>query len=97
MMGTDRQIIRRRLVAAAGAAAILGGMEFHPNSGQSVAAEMYFPRADWEVVAPGKESVDTAKLTAAVDYLRENSGPDGVHELVIIRNGQLIYEGDRTE
>lgn len=54
---------------------------------------MAFPGEDWEHAAPESQGLDSAKLEQAVSYLKDNSGPDGVKELVIIRNGCMIWKG----
>ena len=52
-----------------------------------------FPGEDWQEVPPESQGVDSKKLAAAVAYLNENSGPDGIKELVIVRNGYMIFKG----
>lgn len=52
-----------------------------------------FPGKDWQEVPPESQGVDSEKLAAAVTYLKNNSGPDGIKELVIIRNGYMIFKG----
>jgi CubicO group peptidase (beta-lactamase class C family) len=52
-----------------------------------------FPGADWIQTTPEAQGVDSAKLQGAVEFLRANAPSDGVHELVIIRNGYLIWKG----
>jgi len=54
---------------------------------------MVFPDQRWQETEPEAQGVDSAKLKAAVSYLKDNSGPDGVKELVIIRNGRMIWKG----
>jgi len=67
------------------------------STGDSDAAQIVFPGQDWQRVPPESQQVAPGKLEAAVSYLRENSGPDGVNELVIIRNGYLIWAGPNIE
>jgi CubicO group peptidase (beta-lactamase class C family) len=71
--------------------------EFRPSfEGDAVlllTRKSVFPGKDWEEATPESQGVDGMKLAAAVEYLRENSGPDGVSQLVIIRNGYLIWKG----
>ncbi len=55
--------------------------------------EMVFPGKDWEEVTPESQGIDSAKLDAAISYLKNNSGRDGVKELVIIRNGYMVFKG----
>ena len=52
-----------------------------------------FPAKDWQQASPESQGMDSARLNAAADYLRENSGPDGVDQLVIIRNGCMVWKG----
>jgi len=52
-----------------------------------------FPARDWQESPPESQGLDSARLDAAADYLRENSGPDGVNQLVIVRNGRMVWKG----
>jgi CubicO group peptidase (beta-lactamase class C family) len=61
------------------------------------AAEMAFPGADWKESAPESQQIDAMKLTAAIEFLKAKAGSDGVRELVIIRNGHLIWKGDNID
>lgn len=54
------------------------------------------PSAEWEVASPESQGVDAAKLKIALDYLEQNAGSDGIRELLIIRNGRMIRQGDRS-
>ena len=54
---------------------------------------MVFPEERWQETKPEAQGVDSTKLKAAVSYLKDNSGSDGVKELVIIRNGCMIWKG----
>jgi len=54
---------------------------------------MNFPEEHWQETKPETQGVDSAKLKTAVSYLKDNSGSDGVKELVIIRNGSMIWKG----
>lgn len=59
----------------------------------SAAKEMVFPGKDWAEAKPESQGLDSRKLAEAVEYLKANSGRDGVKELVIIRNGYMIHKG----
>jgi len=65
--------------------------------GDASAQGMVFPGKEWEEAAPESQSVDSAMLKEALDYLAENSGGDGIKEVVIIRNGYLIWKGDNID
>lgn len=54
---------------------------------------MIFPESEWKESTPELQGVDAQKLQDAVTYLENNSGADGVKELVIIRNGYMIWKG----
>ena len=56
-----------------------------------------FPTERWEQATPESQGLDEARLEAAVEYLRENSGPDGVNELLIIRNGYIVWKGPKVD
>jgi CubicO group peptidase (beta-lactamase class C family) len=64
------------------------------SAAEPAAPVMRFPGKDWEVVRPEAEGFDPAKLAAAVEYLKANSGKDGVRELVIVRRGRVVWHGD---
>jgi len=59
----------------------------------AASSTMVFPNQHWQETEPEAQGVDSAKLKAAVAYLKENSGSDGIRELVIIRNGCMIWKG----
>ncbi|MHC4440644.1 MAG: serine hydrolase [Planctomycetota bacterium] len=59
----------------------------------AASSKMVFPEEHWQESKPETQGVDSTKLNAAVSYLKNNSGPDGVKELVIIRNGVIIWKG----
>jgi CubicO group peptidase (beta-lactamase class C family) len=66
-----------------------------PINKPAVAAspKMTFPEEHWQEAKPEAQGIDSTKLNAAVSYLKDNSGSDGVKELVIIRNGVMIWKG----
>jgi CubicO group peptidase (beta-lactamase class C family) len=63
----------------------------------AASSKMVFPGEHWQEASPESQNVDSTKLRAAVSYLRDNSGADGVKELVIIRNGHVIWEGTNID
>jgi len=56
-----------------------------------------FPGKDWQQATPESQAVDGAKLNAAVTYLDANFGDQGARELVIVRNGYLIWKGPESD
>ncbi len=58
---------------------------------------MIFPEANWKEATPESQGLDSAKLQKAIGYLKRNSGKDGVKELVVVRNGYLIWKGSNID
>jgi CubicO group peptidase (beta-lactamase class C family) len=56
-----------------------------------------FPRKDWLQATPESQGVDAKGLQAAVDYLQEHSGSNGVKRLVIVRHGRMIWRGAEAD
>jgi CubicO group peptidase (beta-lactamase class C family) len=67
--------------------------------GTSSAADpaMVFPGKEWEVVKPEEEGLDADRLRAAVEVLKEKVGRDGANELVIVRRGRIVWQGDEAD
>lgn len=53
-----------------------------------------FPGETWEERLPEELGVDSHKLQQALDYLKGESGEDGLEEVFIVRKGYVIYQGD---
>ncbi|MCI0741537.1 MAG: beta-lactamase family protein [Gemmataceae bacterium] len=68
-----------------------------PAPVQEPKPRMFFPGKTWEIVAPAAEGLDAAKLAKAIDYLKANSGKDGVRELVVVRRGRIVWHGDNID
>jgi CubicO group peptidase (beta-lactamase class C family) len=58
---------------------------------------MVFPGKKWDIVAPAAEGLDAVKLARAIDYLKANSGKDGVREMVVVRRGRIVWHGDNID
>jgi CubicO group peptidase (beta-lactamase class C family) len=52
--------------------------------------------ADWERSSPEREGMDPGKVAAAVRYLEHHSARDGATQLVIVRDGRLVWEGPNS-
>ena len=63
---------------------------------QADASDPVFPGEHWLEATPESQGIDPSKLDAAIGYLADHAGPDGVKELVIVCNGYLIWEGTET-
>lgn len=57
---------------------------------------MTFPDAEWLTVTPTDFEIDEDKLQEALTYLASKSFEDGIEEVLIVKNGYVIYEGDST-
>jgi CubicO group peptidase (beta-lactamase class C family) len=67
-------------------------------SGIAVAGDTVFPGAEWERATPQSQAVDPILLQQAVDHLVARGGTARVvEELVIIRNGYVIWEGPNSD
>jgi CubicO group peptidase (beta-lactamase class C family) len=74
----------------------IGCPEFGNCSSPS-AGQMVFPGVDWQTVTPESQDIDSALLNQAVNYLTNQSNENGTDELMIIRNGYVVYQGSDTE
>jgi CubicO group peptidase (beta-lactamase class C family) len=59
--------------------------------------KMTFPGREWEQVSPESQGIDSVRLDAAISYLKDNTGRDSVKELVIIRNGYMVWKGTNID
>ncbi len=60
--------------------------------------DMAFPGEQWTHVAPESQQVDSSRLQKAVRFLENYiPGRTGAQELVIIRNGYMIWGGPNTD
>jgi len=56
-----------------------------------------FPKTSWKTVAPETQHVDSKKLQIALDYLEAACNENGIKEVLVIRNGQIIFDGGQTD
>jgi CubicO group peptidase (beta-lactamase class C family) len=61
------------------------------------AERMTFPGKEWLQKSSESQSVNSKKLNSAIRYLAKNSGKDSVNELVIVRNGYIIWKGKESD
>jgi CubicO group peptidase (beta-lactamase class C family) len=59
--------------------------------------ENLFPGSEWEISTPEKQGVDERKMAEAIDYLASHSRHNKNKELLIIRNGYVIFSGENTD
>ena len=55
---------------------------------------MIFPDPEWARSSPMNQGVDESVMQKALDYLKSKSFDDENEEVMIIRNGSVIYAGD---
>jgi len=56
-----------------------------------------FPEKDWIEKTPESQGIDTKNLNKALQYLKQNCNQDGIQEVIIIRNGFMIFKGDSID
>lgn len=56
-----------------------------------------FPEEEWLTCQPEKQNVDSEKMQRALEYLESKSRHNGNKEVVIIRNGYMIYGGEQID
>ena len=56
-----------------------------------------FPGQQWEVVPVASQGLNESKLGDAVAYLESVAGDDGARELVIVRNGAMVWRGPQAD
>lgn len=55
-----------------------------------------YPDSEWIRAEPENLGVSKSALAEALGYLKSKSFDDGINELIIIKDGAIIYEGDST-
>ncbi|MBN1999253.1 serine hydrolase [candidate division KSB1 bacterium] len=59
--------------------------------------KIVFPAQDWEHRSPESQGMDAVKLQSALKYLEPNSLHNGNKELLIVRNGYVIFAGPNVD
>jgi CubicO group peptidase (beta-lactamase class C family) len=76
----------------------IASMSLAVNSTPAVAEDApVFPGRKWEEVTPESQGIHSAKLRDAVALLERTVGTNGVQELVIVRNGRIVWKGDEID
>ncbi len=58
---------------------------------------MVFPGRKWLSADPESQNIDAGKLNAAVAFLNESAGSNGVKRMVIVRYGRIIWRGAEAD
>lgn len=74
---------------------MLGLLSCAPKHEENKSIAVY-PKAEWEKVPPSTFDIDETKMLSALEYLKSKSFEDGIEEVLIIKDGRVIYEGDST-
>lgn len=56
-----------------------------------------FPDDHWQTATPASQGVDEQKLQTALEYLQANASGVGTDEMVIVRDGLLIWQGPAAD
>lgn len=94
MKNRRRDFINKSVIRLAGLVLLVSDMALLDSNlnGQS-GYDRSINSCGWSEAFPESQGVDSQKLQEAVDYLENNSGSDGVNELVIVRDGYTIWKG----
>ena len=66
-------------------------------AGLAASGTMVFPGVDWEERTPESQGIDSDVLNQAIEYMHANSGGVGADEVVVVRNGYIIWKGSDVE
>lgn len=58
---------------------------------------LVYPDAEWHKATPDNQGIDSQKMHRALRAFHQQSGGVGSDEMVIIRNGRLIWEGPNAD
>jgi CubicO group peptidase (beta-lactamase class C family) len=56
-------------------------------------AHVVFPGTEWATATPESQGIEPARLWEAVEHIRQNVGENSTDEVVIVRNGYVIWAG----
>ena len=56
-----------------------------------------FPGERWRLATPESQHLEPRRLKEAIDYMDDHFGAEGAKELVIVRNGCLIWAGPNAD
>ena len=66
-------------------------------SNRNSVSQMVFPGEVWQEKSPESIGVDAAVMDSALGYFRQHAGGVGTDEMIIIRNGYIIWKGKDIE
>lgn len=56
----------------------------------------YFPGETWQFISPQEAGIDPQNLGRALDYLQRHSGVNGIEEIVLVKEGRILYQGNNV-
>lgn len=74
---------------------LVGVLMCYSCTGSSVTTK--YPGAEWPATSPASQGIDETALLKAIRYLEEQAGRDGVNQLVIVRHGSVVWQGDQAD
>lgn len=84
------------LLCAGAALILLIGCKADRQENESTNDEV-FPVSGWDYKSPQNLGIDSLKMYQAIAYLEENFLGDGIHEMIIIKDGYAIFQGDSID
>jgi CubicO group peptidase (beta-lactamase class C family) len=60
-------------------------------------ASIYFPGETWRETSSEKVGLDSLKLKNALEFLESHCGENGVSEVLLIKDGYIVYKGDNVK
>ncbi len=66
--------------------------EASPVQGDSIV----FPAGEWLASSPEQQNVSSVKMMEALNFLEASVNYNGIDEVMVIRNGYVIFEGSNT-
>lgn len=57
----------------------------------------YFPGETWHTIAPEEAGIDPEKLDNALAWLESQCGENGISEVVLVKDGYIVYRGSQAE
>jgi len=73
------------------------GLLFSCGQERRIEQSIIFPKESWEGSKPVDQGIDAIKMQEALNYLESKSRVNGNKELIIIRNGYMIYSGENVD
>ncbi len=60
-------------------------------------AEIVFPGKQWQTATPASQGLEAGKVAEAVAFVRSVVGKTGTSEMMIVRNGYVVWQGENVD